>query len=205
MASEPQSGIAAQRHDLEAAHSRQFGNAFHQTAGGSSPAKRWRRLDVGNNELGFAFPIGGKRRVAGFDEFEAVQRLIVRERGQSRKTLSVPAVCGQGGATECAPASVQTPYFSDVATDVKVVDKAVPTEVIATMITTEIKAAIRPYSIAVAPDTSPRKRAKIFFIKKLPPTKGDLHRWRPARHFIGSFSPISLNDTLSAGLFQGDG
>jgi len=44
---------------------------------------------------------------------------------------------------------------------VKVVLRAVPTAVTAVMITTAIKAAIRPYSIAVAPDSSLRNFLKI--------------------------------------------
>ena len=43
-------------------------------------------------------------------------------------------------------------------TDVNVVDKWVPTVLTAAMITTAIRAAIRPYSMAVAPDSSVRKR-----------------------------------------------
>ena len=42
-----------------------------------------------------------------------------------------------------------------------VVLRAVPTAVTAVMITTAIKAAIRPYSIAVAPDSSSRNLRKI--------------------------------------------
>ena len=50
-------------------------------------------------------------------------------------------------------------YFRPVETDVKVVDKLVPTAVTAPMITTAISAAIRPYSMAVAPLSFFAKRA----------------------------------------------
>src|SRR5689334_17304254 len=42
------------------------------------------------------------------------------------------------------------PYFSDVATLLKVLVRLVPTVVTAVMITTAMRAAIRPYSMAVA-------------------------------------------------------
>src|SRR5689334_19405719 len=50
------------------------------------------------------------------------------------------------------------PYFSDVATVLKVPVRLVPTVVMAVMITTAIRAAIRPYSMAVAPLSFERKR-----------------------------------------------
>jgi len=43
--------------------------------------------------------------------------------------------------------------------DVKVVVRFVPTLVTAVMMTTAISAAMSPYSMAVAPDSSRRKRA----------------------------------------------
>src|SRR5438270_255500 len=43
-------------------------------------------------------------------------------------------------------------YFSAVAIALNLPDRLVPTDVTAVMITTEISAAIRPYSMAVAPD-----------------------------------------------------
>ena len=49
-------------------------------------------------------------------------------------------------------------YFIAVETDVKVVFKPEPRLVTAVMIATEMPAAMRPYSIAVAPDSSRRKR-----------------------------------------------
>jgi len=49
-------------------------------------------------------------------------------------------------------------YFSAVETDPKVVFKAVPTVATATMIATEMPAAMRPYSMAVAPDSFRTKR-----------------------------------------------
>lgn len=45
-------------------------------------------------------------------------------------------------------------YFRLFDTLVKVADRLVPTVVMAVMMTSAIRAAIRPYSIAVAPDSS---------------------------------------------------
>src|SRR5204862_316860 len=55
------------------------------------------------------------------------------------------------------------PYFTAAATALKVAVRLVPTSFTAVMITTEMRAAIRPYSIAVAPLSS-RRNAKIFDI-----------------------------------------
>jgi hypothetical protein len=63
-----------------------------------------------------------------------------------QKSVSVAA------SFECERGRLAT-YFREVATEVNVVDKAVPTDVIATIMTTEISAAISPYSIAVAPSS----------------------------------------------------
>src|SRR5689334_7984858 len=52
-------------------------------------------------------------------------------------------------------------YFRFEETVVKVVESLVPTAVTAPIMTTAISAAIRPYSIAVAPDSSRTKRANI--------------------------------------------
>ena len=49
---------------------------------------------------------------------------------------------------------------SEVATELKVVFKFVPTVVTAVIMTTAISAAIKPYSIAVAPDSSERNLCK---------------------------------------------
>ena len=49
-------------------------------------------------------------------------------------------------------------YFTLPATVVNVDDSFVPTEVTAVMITIEMSAAIRPYSMAVAADLDRRKR-----------------------------------------------
>jgi hypothetical protein len=49
-------------------------------------------------------------------------------------------------------------YFIAVDTEVKVVFKLVPRAVTAVMIATEMPAAMRPYSMAVAPDWSRKKR-----------------------------------------------
>ena len=58
-------------------------------------------------------------------------------------------------------------YLGAVATLVKVVFRLAPTVPTTRMIATEIPAAMRPYSIAVAPDSSRKKRAS-FDILELP-------------------------------------
>src|SRR5215510_4893071 len=63
-------------------------------------------------------------------------------------------------------------YFSAVAIAWKVAVRLVPTSRTAVMITTEMSAAIRPYSIAVAPLSS-RRNAEIFDIDN----SLDLTRW----------------------------
>jgi len=64
------------------------------------------------------------------------------------------------GVLNFVPSSAN--YFRPVDTDVNVVESEVPTAVTAPMITTAIKAAIRPYSMAVAPDSSCAKHRSIF-------------------------------------------
>src|SRR4029077_18090058 len=54
-------------------------------------------------------------------------------------------------------------YFTAAATALNVASRLVPTSLTAVMITTEMSAAIRPYSMAVAPLSS-RRNAKIFCI-----------------------------------------
>jgi len=54
--------------------------------------------------------------------------------------------------------------YSEVATVLNVVVSFVPTLVMAVMITTEISAAISPYSMAVAPELSFKKRRKSLLI-----------------------------------------
>src|SRR4029434_3189902 len=61
---------------------------------------------------------------------------------------------------------VTCPYFTAAAIAWKVASRLVPTSLTAVMITTEMSAAIRPYSMAVAPLSSPRN-AKIFDIDEL--------------------------------------
>jgi hypothetical protein len=53
-------------------------------------------------------------------------------------------------------------YFSAVLTVPKVVVRFVPIPLTTVIMTTEMPAAIRPYSIAVAPDVSRRKLNKVF-------------------------------------------
>jgi hypothetical protein len=57
--------------------------------------------------------------------------------------------------------------YSDEATLPKVVAKLVPTVVAAVMIATAMSAAIKPYSIAVAPASSRRSDLNIFIIVSL--------------------------------------
>jgi hypothetical protein len=57
-------------------------------------------------------------------------------------------------------------YFTAVETDPKVLLRCVPRPAITGMIATAIPAAIRPYSMAVAPDSSARK-ALSFVLTKL--------------------------------------
>src|SRR5436305_13217851 len=61
--------------------------------------------------------------------------------------------------------SRDTAYFRLVEMNSNLVLRVVPMPLTATMITTEIPAAIRPYSMAVAPDSSFTKRATRFFIR----------------------------------------
>jgi hypothetical protein len=72
------------------------------------------------------------------------------------------------------PEKETKPHFNEVLTDVNSVLRAVPTPFTATIIATAIPAAIKPYSIAVAPDWSfrnfkmrRRKRASCVGIQKL--------------------------------------
>jgi hypothetical protein len=56
-------------------------------------------------------------------------------------------------------------YFSEVEIPSNLVFRVLPMPLTAVMITIEIPAAIRPYSMAVAPDSSLRKREIRFFIR----------------------------------------
>ena len=57
-----------------------------------------------------------------------------------------------------------TAYFSDELIDENLELRLVPRPFTAAMIASEMPAAIRPYSMAVAPDSSYTKRASRFFI-----------------------------------------
>src|SRR5437773_2165405 len=63
---------------------------------------------------------------------------------------------------------IRNAYFRLVDRLVKVADRLVPTAVTPPMITTAIRAAIRPYSMAVAPDSSLQKLRNIVRIVGLP-------------------------------------
>jgi hypothetical protein len=56
-------------------------------------------------------------------------------------------------------------YLSDELTDVKVVLSLLPRPFTTAMIASAMPAAIKPYSIAVAPDSSFRKRVARFFMR----------------------------------------
>src|SRR5215470_6321898 len=81
----------------------------------------------------------------------------------------------RGGRSSCErrkPPADAYAYFTAAATALKVAVRLVPTRRTAVMITTEMSAAIRPYSIAVAPLSS-RRNAKIFDMDN----SLDLTRW----------------------------
>src|SRR3569833_3217153 len=59
---------------------------------------------------------------------------------------------------------VRPAYFSELLIEVNLLLRVVPRPITAAMIASEMPAAIRPYSIAVAPDSSFAKRASSFFI-----------------------------------------
>ncbi|CCE07666.1 hypothetical protein BRAS3843_230067 [Bradyrhizobium sp. STM 3843] len=60
---------------------------------------------------------------------------------------------------------VATAYLSEVLIELNLLLRLEPRPFTAAMIASEIPAAIRPYSIAVAPDSSFTKRARRFFIR----------------------------------------
>src|ERR1700759_708610 len=68
--------------------------------------------------------------------------------------------------------SADQTYFSEVLIDVNFVFRLVPRPLTTAMMASEMPAAIRPYSMAVAPDSSFTKRAIRFFISKTPCTRG---------------------------------
>src|SRR6202158_1589718 len=59
---------------------------------------------------------------------------------------------------------VTVAYFSELLTEVNLVFRLAPRPLTTAMIASEMPAAIRPYSMAVAPDSSFTKRAIRFFI-----------------------------------------
>ena len=63
-----------------------------------------------------------------------------------------PIAVRLAGRRECASAAPTVAHFSAVCTEVNVVLSEEPTPATATMIAIDMPAAIRPYSIAVAPD-----------------------------------------------------
>src|SRR5258708_32700995 len=75
-----------------------------------------------------------------------------------RQTTKAP---GFAGASE---AGSTVAYFSEVEIATKLLDSLLPTPLTAVMIAMAMPAAIRPYSMAVAPDSSLTKRETRFFI-----------------------------------------
>src|ERR1700690_41373 len=75
-------------------------------------------------------------------------------------------------------------YLSAVETDEKVVFRLVPRPCTTAMIATEMPAAMRPYSMAVAPDSSFTKRAKRVFMSWLL----KVHTWLSERDPAAVFS-----------------
>src|SRR5262249_45006214 len=63
-----------------------------------------------------------------------------------------------------SPFSVTVAYFSELLIEVNLVFRFVPRPLTTAIIASEMPAAIRPYSMAVAPDSSFTKRAIRFFI-----------------------------------------
>jgi hypothetical protein len=127
--------------------------------------KRW------DQDQGFHCRLPFRRRVLGFwklgdigfgvlegdDPWPALMGVANTEK--TRRT-------GFGGLGTCEvfsrPEIGDGSYFSAVLTVPKVVVRFVPIPLTTVIMTTAIPAAIRPYSIAVAPDVSRRKLNKVF-------------------------------------------
>jgi len=69
---------------------------------------------------------------------------------------------GVSGVSDC-PAKADRIYLSEVLIEVNCVFRFVPRPLTTAMMASAIPAAIRPYSIAVAPRSSPRKLCKVRF------------------------------------------
>src|SRR5262249_59121979 len=95
------------------------------------------------------------------DTSTARQRASDRARASSAPAPRAQSVQKRKGPGMPGPSGA---YFRAVETLVKVVFSFEPTVCTATMIATEMPAAINPYSIAVAPDSSLRKRRTKFDI-----------------------------------------
>src|SRR6201996_5379962 len=70
----------------------------------------------------------------------------------------------------CLPVTVA--YFSELLIELNLVFSELPMPLTTAIIASEMPAAIRPYSMAVAPDSSFTKRAIRFFISQTPCTRG---------------------------------
>jgi hypothetical protein len=84
---------------------------------------------------------------------------LFRIRGRRRKGK------GPGSAGAFRISKDPNAYLSALETLLKVVFNFEPTPWMTAMIATEMQAAIRPYSMAVAPDSSFMKRAKVFMFR----------------------------------------
>src|SRR5438445_12517088 len=89
--------------------------------------------------------------------------------GGSQATLGLPR-CENGlretGAQFCFRGGKR--YLSAVETEVKVVFNLEPSPCTTAIIATEMPAAMRPYSMAVAPDSSLAKRRSVFMCNSFP-------------------------------------
>src|SRR5437879_5161593 len=74
---------------------------------------------------------------------------------------------GPGMTRGLCRSHITVAYFSEVLIEVNLLFRLVPRPLTTAMIASEMPAAIRPYSIAVAPDSSFTKRASRFFITQL--------------------------------------
>lgn len=104
--------------------------------------------------------------MAAVGEAEAVNQI----RKPVRKSADGPASAAENGIFSTSQPTPKQPqanglqvYFNDVLIDVNLALSVVPSPLTAAIIARLMPAAIRPYSIAVAPDSSAQNFAKDFF------------------------------------------
>src|ERR1700747_3329939 len=88
-----------------------------------------------------------------------------RRRTPARGVARVPfpvLICGEEGLLPPEKGKHQA-YFNELLTEVKTPLRLMPSPFTATMIASEMPAAIRPYSIAVAPASSDRNCKNLYF------------------------------------------